>query len=352
MADPKVIQGFRRAAQRHGSPLVSRKALFAACDVESGCRNLNHGDRDSRGPLQQRPSQGWKNPNNPEKAAGQFLDAADEIVKKNPGISSAKLAQMVQRSAYPGRYARHSVQVTAERRARGGGSAGAVSGSRKLKLEVTKPGSKGTSPTVTPARDVPDPQAAALMALQEGAGKIGKKLPKVGSGSGLLARQQQFLNSGQATKTVGTKVKMGKAPTAAVTRVVSSSGAGGKLEPAGKGNKVIGTPYKGTHTLGNWQSDNAVDIAVPVGTPLRALQEGVVLKVKHHPQDGGRFAGDQITVKGANGNEYFYGHGSKTDVKPGQRIRKGQVLGRSGKANGVAHLHFGQRRGDPRAHTG
>jgi murein DD-endopeptidase MepM/ murein hydrolase activator NlpD len=129
-----------------------------------------------------------------------------------------------------------------------------------------------------------------------------------------------------------------------------SSRASGR-NPTGKRGKVIGTPYSGTHTLGNWQSDNAVDIAVPVGTPLIALQDGVVVKVKHHPQNGGRFAGDQVTVRGANGNMYFYGHGSETDVKPGQRVRKGQRIGKSGAANGVAHLHFGQERGDPRMHT-
>lgn len=120
--------------------------------------------------------------------------------------------------------------------------------------------------------------------------------------------------------------------------------------PVGGGGKVIGTPYAGTHTLGNWQSDNAVDISVPEGTPMVALQSGTVVKVRHHPQDGGRFAGDQITIRGANGNEYFYAHGIAR-VKPGQRIKAGQRLGVTGSANGVPHLHFGQRKGDPRKHT-
>jgi murein DD-endopeptidase MepM/ murein hydrolase activator NlpD len=120
--------------------------------------------------------------------------------------------------------------------------------------------------------------------------------------------------------------------------------------PVGRMGKIIGTPHTGTHTLGNWQSDNAVDIGVPVGTPMVALQDGVVVKVRHHPQGSGRFAGDQITVRGANGNMYFYAHGV-AHVKPGQRIRKGQSLGTTGSANGVAHLHFGQEKGDPREHT-
>ncbi|HTE62697.1 MAG TPA: transglycosylase SLT domain-containing protein [Solirubrobacteraceae bacterium] len=120
--------------------------------------------------------------------------------------------------------------------------------------------------------------------------------------------------------------------------------------PTAKKGDLIGAPHQGTHTLGNWQSDNAIDIGVPVGTPMVALQSGVVVKVTKHPQGSGRFAGDQITIRGANGNEYFYAHGV-ADVKAGQKIRRGQELGTTGSANGVAHLHFGQMKGDPRAHT-
>jgi murein DD-endopeptidase MepM/ murein hydrolase activator NlpD len=78
-----------------------------------------------------------------------------------------------------------------------------------------------------------------------------------------------------------------------------------------------------------------------------ALEGGTVVKVRHHPQDNGRFAGDQITIRGADGNSFFYAHGV-SGVKPGQKVHSGDVIGRSGSANGVAHLHFGVERGDPR----
>jgi len=151
-------------------------------------------------------------------------------------------------------------------------------------------------------------------------------------------------------------LRFGKPQTTTTTTETSgaqTTGGGVKTGgwPTGKKGKIIGTPGAGTHTLGNWQSDNAVDIAVPEGTPMVALQGGVVVKVRHHPQDGGRFAGDQITIRGANGNEYFYAHGI-ADVQPGQKISKGQKLGVTGSANGVAHLHFGQMKGDPRSHVG
>lgn len=116
--------------------------------------------------------------------------------------------------------------------------------------------------------------------------------------------------------------------------------------PTSKRGNIIGTPHAGTHTLGNWQSDDAVDISVPVGTAMVAVEDGVVTKVTRHPQNGGRFAGDQITIKGAS-NSYFYAHGTAA-VSVGQQVKAGQMIGRSGSANGVPHLHFGVQTGDPR----
>jgi murein DD-endopeptidase MepM/ murein hydrolase activator NlpD len=134
----------------------------------------------------------------------------------------------------------------------------------------------------------------------------------------------------------------GSAPRAAAGAVVSSGGF-----PTGRRGKYIGFPHQGTHTLGNWQSDNAVDISVPIGTAMVAVDDGVVVKVRHHPQGSGRFAGDQITIRGRHGNSYFYAHGV-SGVKPGQKVRRGQKIGTTGSANGVPHLHIGVEKGDPR----
>jgi murein DD-endopeptidase MepM/ murein hydrolase activator NlpD len=125
------------------------------------------------------------------------------------------------------------------------------------------------------------------------------------------------------------------------------AGAGAARYPLATRGKLIGTPHAGTHTLGNWQSDNAVDLGVPEGTRMIALDDGLVVKVRHHPPRVGRFAGDQITIRGDHGNSYFYAHGASS-VRVGQRVRRGQTIGTSGSANGVAHLHFGIEHGDPR----
>jgi murein DD-endopeptidase MepM/ murein hydrolase activator NlpD len=114
--------------------------------------------------------------------------------------------------------------------------------------------------------------------------------------------------------------------------------------------KLIGTPYGGTHSLGNWESDNAVDISLPEGTPLRAAANGVIgssfgaLNSKNP-----RMAGLRLHLN-TKGNEFYYAHLSSfaKGIRPGARVKKGQIIGYSGSANGSAHLHLGVKSGDPR----
>jgi hypothetical protein len=79
-------------------------ALFEAALVESGCRNLDYGDRDSLGFLQQRPSMGWPNPRDVPTATRSFVSRAIKNNAAHPDWSAGKLAQSVQISAFPSRY--------------------------------------------------------------------------------------------------------------------------------------------------------------------------------------------------------------------------------------------------------
>ena len=90
-----------------------RIALMTALQ-ESSLRNLDSGDRDSVGLFQQRPSQGWGDPerlNDPIYATKSFYGINPEI--ENPGLdqiegwhtmSPTEAAQAVQRSALPDAY--------------------------------------------------------------------------------------------------------------------------------------------------------------------------------------------------------------------------------------------------------
>ncbi|MFF9758439.1 MULTISPECIES: heavy metal transporter [Streptomyces] len=76
---------------------------------ESALRNIDHGDRDSLGLFQQRPSQGWGTPKeimDPVYSADKFYEHLEEV----PGYTRLPLtvaAQRVQRSGFPQAYAKH-----------------------------------------------------------------------------------------------------------------------------------------------------------------------------------------------------------------------------------------------------
>ncbi|MFF7392296.1 heavy metal transporter [Streptomyces scabiei] len=76
---------------------------------ESSLRNIAHGDRDSLGLFQQRPSQGWgteQQIQDPVYAAGEFYE---HLVKVDDyeRLPLTVAAQRVQRSGYPEAYAKH-----------------------------------------------------------------------------------------------------------------------------------------------------------------------------------------------------------------------------------------------------
>lgn len=90
-------------------PQYGQVIAIAAALQESGLRNLNHGDRDSLGLFQQRPSQGWGTPTqimNPAYAATAFYRHLLAIPDWQQ-MSLNDAAQTVQRSATPTAYGHH-----------------------------------------------------------------------------------------------------------------------------------------------------------------------------------------------------------------------------------------------------
>lgn len=85
-------------------------------------------------------------------------------------------------------------------------------------------------------------------------------------------------------------------------------------------------PHKGT------------DLRCAEGTPVKAACAGTVLFAENT-----YFGGKTVYVDHGQGVVSTYSHLSAFDVKAGQRVRKGQVVGRSGSTGRVTgpHLHFG-----------
>ncbi|MDX3583215.1 heavy metal transporter [Streptomyces europaeiscabiei] len=81
---------------------------------ESGLRNIAHGDRDSLGLFQQRPSQGWgteQQIQDPVYAAGEFYEHLAKVDDYEQ-LPLTVAAQRVQRSGYPEAYAKHEPDAT------------------------------------------------------------------------------------------------------------------------------------------------------------------------------------------------------------------------------------------------
>jgi hypothetical protein len=100
-------------AVRRGLPPRAVSIALATAYQESKIRNLEHGDRDSLGLFQQRPSQGWGSQAqvlDPRYAANQFYDALVRV-EGYQRMEITRAAQAVQRSAFPDAYADHEADA-------------------------------------------------------------------------------------------------------------------------------------------------------------------------------------------------------------------------------------------------
>jgi hypothetical protein len=100
-------------AQDRGLPARAASIGIATAIQESKLRNIHYGDRDSVGLFQQRPSQGWGTRQqilDPVYATNAFYD----VLAKVDGFENmpiTKVAQKVQRSAFPQAYADHEPEA-------------------------------------------------------------------------------------------------------------------------------------------------------------------------------------------------------------------------------------------------
>jgi murein DD-endopeptidase MepM/ murein hydrolase activator NlpD len=80
-----------------------------------------------------------------------------------------------------------------------------------------------------------------------------------------------------------------------------------------------------------------VDISAPMGTPIKATADGIVMSANWNSGYG-----RCVIIDHGNGYQTLYGHMSHIDVIDGQEIRQGEVVGRvgsSGRSTGT-HLHY------------
>jgi len=97
----------------------------------------------------------------------------------------------------------------------------------------------------------------------------------------------------------------------------------------------------------------AFDFIMPIGSPVTAARGGEVVRVEKHFRDGTRVPGEEnyIFIRHADGTfgRYYHLTLGGALVDSGARVRRGDLIGRSGSSGASAgpHLHFDVTRGCP-----
>ncbi|WP_348639320.1 peptidoglycan DD-metalloendopeptidase family protein [Aquamicrobium sp. LC103] len=93
---------------------------------------------------------------------------------------------------------------------------------------------------------------------------------------------------------------------------------------------------------GSGKANDGIDIAVPAGTPIKAAENGVVI----YAGDGLKEFGNTVLVRHEDGLVTVYGHASEINVKRGEKVRRGQDIGRTGMTGSAdtPKLHFEVRK--------
>jgi uncharacterized coiled-coil protein SlyX len=88
---------------------------------------------------------------------------------------------------------------------------------------------------------------------------------------------------------------------------------------------------------GRVQFHEGIDIAVEVGTPVVAPADGVVVKAGFESGYG-----NMVELSHGYGLRTVFGHNSRLNVKPGQRVKRGDVIAYSGSTGSSTgpHVHY------------
>lgn len=377
--DPDVISAIAGVLNRYKAPPRVRKAAAEATIVESGGKNLKYGDRDSLGAFQQRPSQGWGTPQqilDPEYAATQFVTRAIAANKTGKYKSAGQLAQAVQHSAFPDRYdavGQQAASLLGGLTSSSGGqvqpqankvSVGSSAGSAPQPLDP------GTGSDVTSLLSSllakPQQQAPQSMGIQAPSFSAAPPLPKGFQGllpsaapaapaqSGVSDALSLAAALGSTGPTVGSPGASQTADGPQMPQATggSSGATGGVSQHARPGDPVVSSKQSvgGLHQTDGLAGYPAHDFFAPAGSHAVAPVSGTVIKLSGHDPKNGPTNGPHgplgwsAYIKGDDGRTYFLTHMGSRNLKVGETVKQGQVIGTVAdydKYGTPSHIHLG-----------
>lgn len=97
-----------------------------------------------------------------------------------------------------------------------------------------------------------------------------------------------------------------------------------------------------SYKTGTYPGHEGLDIYTPVGTPILSASDGQVVKTQiGHKSNDPTYSVTSVTVQEKEGVFWYYTHLTKIEVRKGQKVAKGTLIGTSGTANHSPHLHIG-----------
>lgn len=112
---------------------------------------------------------------------------------------------------------------------------------------------------------------------------------------------------------------------------------GGKLEAYPLHGKLRVTSPFGVNRKGHKSAHTGIDWGAPAGTPIYAPGSGSISATNHD-----KIYGNQTILDLGGGYKVMFGHQSGFNVKPGQQVHAGQIIGYVGSTGWSTgpHLHF------------
>lgn len=123
--------------------------------------------------------------------------------------------------------------------------------------------------------------------------------------------------------------------------VTSGGSAAPALWPVAQQTQTISSGYGAPRGRGG-DFHRGIDIRAPAGTPVVATASGRVIVA-----GDGRGYGRYVVLDHGNGLRTLYAHLMEFSVRPGDKVRYGQQIGRVGKSGNATgyHLHYEVHRG-------